>query len=900
NEFPGVERVMGYFRNDLRMVSGKEPMLYKGEKHILGDVIIAGTLGQSELIDKLVNNKKVDLSALSGKNEMFLIQVVEKPFEGVDKALVIAGSDKRGTIYGVFEVSKQIGVSPWYWWADVPVEQHANLYFRRGIVTEGEPKVTYRGIFLNDEEPSLGRWAVEKFGGFNAGFYEKLFELMLRLKANFLWPAMWWASFNSNDLMNPVLADELGIVMGTSHHEPMNRAHADWQPYGGKEWNYETNARQLRQFWTEGIQRTQDFETVITLGMRGDGDMAMSNETNIALLEQIVKDQREIIAGVTEKEITKVPQVWALYKEVQDYYDRGMRVPEDVILLFCDDNWGNIRSLPKPDEPAHKGGYGIYYHFDYVGGPRNYKWINTSQIQRIWEQMNLAYLHGVNEIWITNVGDLKPMEFPIEFFLDMAWDPDRFNPEGLFDYTSKWAEYQFGKEFAGQIADLIDRYTRFNSRRKPELLESGTYSHLHYKEAIRVAEEYNQLVNQSNDIYQKLPEKYHDAYYQLVQYPVEACATINDMYITTGQNLLFAKQGRVIANELALEARKLYEKDSLMSLYYNKNLAGGKWNNMMNQTRIGYTTWQQPASNKMPKVEIVNPLEGAHMGVAVEGSDNWWPNCTGKADLPQFDIYNRQRYYFDIFNRGNTPFIATINTGSKLISVSEEKVEVVKHVRIWVDVNWKEKITELTRTPITVNGPGAKKVVIWAVINPLNEINPKIPGFVEANGYVAIEAGNVSRIVAANGNSWQVLPGFGRTNSGIMPVPVTMKSLDRFEECASIEYDMQLTTKGEVTVNLILAPTLNIYNNQGLRVAVSFNDAMPVVLNMHDWQTFQDWEESVRKNSIILKSNHLVKAGKNVLKIWAMDPAVVLQKIIVDTGGLKPSYLGPPESYVIR
>jgi len=900
SEYPGVKRVMGYFQNDLKMVSGNEPLLTFGKQQTGQAVVIAGTFQKGGIIDMLNERGKIDFSGLKGKKEMFLIQVVDQPMEGIDQALVIAGSDKRGTIYGILEVSKQMGVSPWYWWADVPVEKHDNLFFKKGIVTEGEPKVTYRGIFLNDEEPALGRWAVEKYGGFNAQFYEKLFELILRLKGNFIWPAMWWASFNSDDPLNPALADEMGIVMGTSHHEPMNRAHAEWKPYGGKDWNYETNPEQLQKFWTEGIERTKNYETVVTLAMRGDGDMAMSQETNIALLQKIVTDQREILKKVTGKKLPEIPQVWALYKEVQDYYDEGMRVPDDITLLLCDDNWGNIRKLPKPEEPKRSGGYGIYYHFDYVGGPRNYKWLNTSPIYRVWEQMNLAYRHGVDRIWVVNVGDLKPMEFPISFFLDLAWDPDRYSHDGLFEYTRQWAEAQFGAGLSTEVAELLDSYTRFNSRRKPELLEPNTYSHIHYQEAQRIAGAYNLLAERSTKIYEKLPENYRDAYYQLVQYPVEACATLNDMYVTVGKNRLYAAQGRVSANELVGKARKLYEKDSLMSLYYNKTLANGKWNNMMNQTRIGYTYWQQPRFNTMPATTRLKALEGAHIGVSIEGSSEWWPGSTRVAELPRFDPFNKQKYCIEIFNRGNKPFEADIECESSMLNLSAKKVQVEQQVQIWVEASWKTPVKQLTRVPIWVTGPDGAKIEVVAVIDPLEGIALDKGGFVESNGFLAIEAGNVSRIIAREEKSWVKIPGFGRTHSGMMPVPVTMHSLQNPLEGACLEYDLQTTSACEANVKLVLAPTLNIYNNEGLRIAVSINDNPPVLLNMHNWQSFRDWEESVRTNTVVLESKHLLTSGKNILKVWALDPAVVVQRILVDTGGLKPSYLGPPESYLIR
>ena len=470
NDYAGVVRTANDLQADINRVTGRTAKVTHEETGLGKNAVIIGTIGKSQIIDRLAKDGKVDVAPITGKWESFIIAVVPKPLPGVENGLIIAGSDKRGTIYGIYDLSEQIGVSPWYWWADVPVEHKDSLFVKAGKYIQGPPAVKYRGIFLNDEEPALGRWAVEKYGGFNHQFYEKLFELILRMKGNYLWPAMWWASFNSDDPNNPKLADEYGIVISTTHHEPMMRAHAEWKKIGGGEWNYETNAEKLRQFWTEGIRRMGSYESIVTLAMRGDGDTAMSESTNIALLEKIVADQRKILSEVTGKDLKSIPQVWALYKEVQDYYDKGMRVPDDVTLLLCDDNWGNIRRLPKPGDPPRAGGYGIYYHFDFVGGPRNYKWLNTSPIARTWEQMHLAYRHGVDRIWLVNVGDLKPMEFPIEFFLDYAWNPDKWPAESLPEYTRLWAEQQFGPKYAADIADILNKYTKYNGRRKPEML----------------------------------------------------------------------------------------------------------------------------------------------------------------------------------------------------------------------------------------------------------------------------------------------------------------------------------------------------------------------------------------------------------------------------------------------
>ena len=471
-EDKGVVRAVANLQTDAGKVTGITPEIIYS---VAGNrMLIIGSIENSSWIKQLLKAGKINAADLQGKREKYILQMVKQPMEGVDEAVVIAGSDKRGTIYGIYELSQQMGVSPWYFWADVPVEKHDIISIKEGIYTDGEPAVKYRGIFLNDEWPCLGNWAGDTFGGFNSKFYETVFELVLRLKGNFMWPAMWNSAFYDDDPMNGPLADEMGIVMGTSHHEPMGQAQKDWKRRGTGEWNYTTNGAVLRDFWQKGMERCKDWEAVITLAMRGDGDEPMSEDANISLLQNIVKDQRKIIEKVTGKKAKETPQVWALYKEVQDYYDKGMRVPDDVTLLLCDDNWGNVRKLPDLKAKPRKGGYGMYYHFDYVGAPRNTKWINITQIQRTWEQMMLTYEYGVRELWVVNVGDLKPMEYPITFFLDMAWNPGRFNENNLFQHTVDFCKQQFGGNYAEEAARLIDTYTKYNRRVTPEMLNDRT------------------------------------------------------------------------------------------------------------------------------------------------------------------------------------------------------------------------------------------------------------------------------------------------------------------------------------------------------------------------------------------------------------------------------------------
>lgn len=602
NDDPAVITAANLLQQDIERVTGHKLPL-ENEISIHKRQIIIGSLTKSTILNTLLSrHSQLKIKTVPGSWEAG--EIVNIPPQ-IHKApiLLALGSDARGTAYAVMEMSRQLGVSPWYWWADVPVTQQ-QLFLDPTYHFYDAPKVKYRGIFINDEAPALSNWSREKFGGFNSKFYRHVFELMIRLKANYIWPAMWGNAFYDDDKNNIDIAKEYGIVIGTSHHEPMMRAHDEWRRYGnGQKWNYDSTTTSLQQFWREGLIRA-DNEKIVTVGMRGDGDEPMSRETATTLLEKIVTDQRKIIEEVTGQPASNTPQLWALYKEVQDYYDKGMRVPDDVTLLLCDDNWGNIRRVPDISAPPRKGGYGMYYHFDYVGGPRNYKWINTNPLPRIWEQMHLAWEFNVREIWIVNVGDIKPMELPISFFLDYAWNPDRIDIDDVQPYTQNWAANQFGKKLSSEIADILAKYAKYNSRRKPEMLDANTYN-LENGEWQRVVAEYNQLLNKARNVASKLPSQYQDAYFQLVLHPVWASANLNEMYFNVALNHIRYQQRRGDPNALAEKVKQLYVQDSLITMAYHQ-LNNGKWNHMMSQTHIGYTYWQQPPVQTIPVLKYLS------------------------------------------------------------------------------------------------------------------------------------------------------------------------------------------------------------------------------------------------------------------------------------------------------
>jgi hypothetical protein len=905
NDWAGVVRAAGDLQADVARVTGLSPAILHGGSNLGKNVIIVGTIGKSEIIDRLIHDKKIDVSQIAGQWESFIIQVVPKPLPGVENGLVIVGSDKRGTIYGIYDLSEEMGVSPWYFWADVPVPHKDAVFVKAGTCEQGPPAVKYRGIFINDEAPDLTWWVMEKYGDYNHSFYTNVFELLLRLKANYLWPAMWNNCFNEDDPLNPELADEYGIVMGTSHVEPMMRADKEWYKFGSaQDWNYLTHSNMLDSYWKEGIERNKNYENIITIAMRGKTDTPMSETANISLLEQIVVAQRNIIAEVYHTNAAAIPQDWALYKEVQEYYEKGMRVPDDVTLLWCDDNWGDIRRLPSPEGRKRIGGAGVYYHFDFVGGPRNYKWLNTNPTTKIWEQMNLAHHYGADQIWIVNVGHLKGYELPIEFFLSLAWNPDQWPKEKISEFTRLWAERQFGPEYAPQIADILSKYTKYNGRRKPELLDPNTFSVVDYQEADSVLAGWKSITAEAEEISKKLPENERNAFFELVLYPTKACEQANDLYITTAKNRLYAGQGRASANDLAAQARALFKADADLSAYYNHTLADGGWDHMMDQTHIGYTYWQEPRRNIMPKVNEIEIPTNAEMGVAIEGSASVWPGSADEPLLPGFDVFNQPHRFIDIFNKGQTPFEFSAAAGAPWIELSSTHGTIKKEQRLWVSVDWSKAPKDVTNGFVIITGPGTNTVTVKVdSFNPSEPARDFLKGFVEADGYVSIEAAHYTKKSDAESMHWEEIPNLGRTLSAMTIFPVTAPSVAPPENSPCLEYQMYLFHTGDVEVEAIIDPTLNFVQGRGLRFALSFDDQPPQIVtavpeNYTARDGNRDWETTAKDSVRKIKTTFtLAHTGYHTLKFWMVDPGVVLQKIVVNTGGVKPSYLGPPESY---
>ena len=796
-----VINVAKAFASDMAQVAGSEAPPLLTSLPVKGEIVLIGVAGQSPLIDRLIREGRLSVDGLDGKWEAYRQVVVEKPFAGIERALVIIGADRRGAVFGTYDLSEKIGVSPWVWWGDVPVRRKADLYVTSGA-RDDAPKVRYRGIFINDEEPSFGTWARRKFGGVNAKAYEHVFDLVLRLKGNYLWPAMWGKSIGADDPATMPLADAKGIVLGTSHHEPMTRAQSEWHhdkgdTTTGGEWNYVTNGENLRRFWRGGIERMMSkrnatgYDQLVTVGMRGDGDEPMAEGTATQLLEQIVADQRKIIAEVTKKPADQTPQVWALYKEVQDYYDKGMTVPDDVTLLFADDNWGQIRRLPEAGS-KRSGGIGVYYHFDYVGGPRSYKWINTNQIEKTWQQMDLAYQRGAKALWVVNVGDLKPMEYPIDFFLKMAWNPEAMTPAALAAWPRQWGNATFGPQLGGQVGDMLTDYARLAARRKPEFLSPESFligkaspETLEGGEFGEVVAEWQALQNRMEGVRNQIAPDQRDAYFQLVEHPIAALSNLYQLYYAVAWNRKLAAMNDLRANTFADRAESAFRRDKELTAAYH-SLNGGKWDGMMLQTHIGFTSWNDPKTDIMPAVKRIA--------------------ANGRQDKP----------------------------------------------------------------------------VRFVEASP-----PKRPA------YVAIEAPDFARTNQAKGLSWQNIAHLGRTSGAIVTLPQGQPST-AVSDGVRVEYDVDLKRAGEATVRLYMVPSLDTQGKDGLRIGVSVDDGPVKTLVMSLKVDGPQWTAAVRDNAFPLEAGlGRLATGRHTIKVWRIDDNMMVQKLVLYTGKLPESYLGP-------
>jgi len=910
------------FAEDIERVSGQRAGIKNDVKSASPVCVIIGTTGNSRLIKELVKTGIIDVSEIEGKWESCLIQVVVNPFPGIEKALVVAGSDRRGAAFGLFELSKQMGVSPWYYFADVAVKKRNEVYIKSGRFIQKSPSVKYRGIFINDEMWGLRPWAMNTLApqegkGIGPTTYRKIFELLLRLKANFLWPAMHRQTkpFNCYE-QNKVVADEYGIVMGSSHIEPMlrnNIAGAEWdREYPGEPWDYVKNRKHIYEYWEKRVKENGKYENIYTIGKRGKDDQAGS-EITVSVLEKIFADQREILRKWVNRDIKQVPQVLIPYTEVLGLYNRGLKVPDDVIICWPDDNFGNIRQLPNASERQRPGGSGVYYHFQWLNGATTaYPWLYTTPLALTWFEMKKAYDFNVRKLWIVNVGDIKPAEIGIEYFMQMAWDISAFQKNDPVGFLVDWASRDFGKQYARRIADVMAGHFESGYARRPEhmVMYKGRTKEYTYDwfsitdyndEAQRRIDEYDKLIKETDAIYESLPLEMKDSFFQMVVYNVKGAALHNKKVIYAQKSHACGLQGRASAAVYARLARQAEKDIHELIRHYNTGLVtvGDKWNHMASLPGPWGLQWQQWA---MPPLSLYSGTGEPQMKAALEGGD--------KTTLAGFSVYNRDKRFIDLYNTGKGVVYWSSNVSADWIRLSESSGIVRDEKRIWVTIDWdkapkgRDEHGSITfnwsppgeKQPRTVarKGPGGSFSINLSVFNPVKPSPESVTGFVESNGYISIEAEHYSRKTDRPNASWTVIEGLGRTGSSVTVLPVDIPAIVSLDDIVGkspvLEYDLYTFSEGRATITFNCIPSNPINADYGLRLAVAVDNAKPVIIS-------RSMRKSIIDNLMQLRTTlDLGNEGRHELRVWMVDPGLVIDKIIIDTGGVKDSYLGPPES----
>lgn len=934
--YSGVKKIAAKVCGDIQKVTDVLPQIQDEEMLLEGKrkgVILVGTIGHSPLLERLEREEKIVLDKCKNKREVYQISLIENPYPNVEKALVIAGSDKRGTIYGLFHISELIGVSAWVDWADVEPLHKDEITFDEQIErVSKEPSVKYRGFFINDEWPAFGNWTMEHFGGFTAQMYDKVFELLLRLKGNYMWPAMWTSSFSLDGpgLLNAQLADEYGIVMGNSHHEPCLRHSEEWdkvrgpESIYGNEWNYYTNKEGLLRYWEDGLKRSGGFENVITIGMRGERDSSMLGpqatlEQNIDLLKDIITKQRALIATHCEKDGVKASQMLALYKEVEAYFygdeqTEGLRDwdgLDGVTFMLCEDNFGNMRTLPTPELKERDGGWGMYYHFDYHGGPVSYEWVNSTYLPKVWEQMSMAYDFGVRDIWIVNVGDLKFQELPLSFFMDLAYDFDTYGtdaPNQTVAYTQNWVQKQFprlNEEQQKNIEEILRDYTKTNHNRKPEALGTDTYHPTHFGEAEAMLELVRKNTQKADALLAEIPEEEKAAFYELIYYPAVASFNLLRMQLLAGKNELFAKQGRNSTNMIAKQIRECIQKDRDLTAHFH-GLVQGKWNGMALSKHIGFVNWNDEGC-VYPVIREIEPVVTSRMIV----STVWEEDFSTGGDWTSKTIYMKAFLQKDvteadlvIASGGTEKLHYTIDSKTENDAVSFSKtegtVELDEMIKVRVD---KSKQTEETFFMVHSEG-GNVKVVI-----PVEKGTPSIAEpmtFVMNDNYVAIEVAHYAQKTDTEAGQFICLEDYGKTLDGMKAFPATAY-FEPGENAPALTYKVWLPESGSYDVAIYSAPGNPVKRGNFVKFGMQVNtgeiNKLATVSPSFDAGTngCREWEQGVLNQIHITKQKMEFEQGVNTLTIYAMDPAFVLEKIVVAKkyDEVPRSYLGPRENAFI-
>ncbi|MCQ2493731.1 MAG: glycosyl hydrolase 115 family protein [Lachnospiraceae bacterium] len=952
--FSGVKKIAEKVAGDLKLVTGKDFEIGcpKCEYSKNTPKIMVATLGHSEYLTALQNSGKIDLSGIDGKWETYIFDILP-PADGEDfETLLIAGSDKRGTIYGLFRLSEIIGVSPWVWFADAaPAKKDVIEITKAECLVSKEPSVKYRGFFINDEWPSFGNWTFEHFDGFTVKMYEHVFELLLRLKGNYLWPAMWTSNFSLDGpgLANAELADELGVVMSNSHHEPCLRHSEEWDmvkgddtPYGSA-WNFDRNRAGLTNYWREGLKRNGKFENIITMGMRGERDSELFGaeatlKDNIDYIKDVMTTQNDLIREVISEDLSKVPRMLAIYKEVEKYFNgdekteglKSWRGLDGITCMLCEDNHGNLRFLPEKNMREREGGWGMYYHFDYHGGPISYEWINSTHIARTCEQMTQAYDFGVKEIWIVNVGDLKPQELPLSYFLDLAYDVDKWgqgNPNAIKEYMKKWVAEQFPEaaDSHDEIIEMLDGYTRINNMRRPEMLNEKIYHVTNYGEAAAMYKAATKLEATAEKVMAKVKgTASEDAFYQLVYYPVCATANLLKLQITAGQNNRLARMGAMMANRLADEVTALIDRDHVLTDAYH-SINGGKWNHLMRSEHIGFTSWNDEEC-AYPVRMLVQPANKPRMIVTAGNKDV--STCGGdwtkkKLVIEDFLDVAATESFITVYNGTEAAFDIEISSNAEWLKADSTKLTVDEQAVIKVSVDrdklksaikarlGEQEYDEKLRTGdaydkavITVKSDFAKvETEIIATASEQQDgirVLPVLPKDIfEPQKANASRWGNKIRnelglkyemdelvLKAGSKGEYKLIENFGKYDNAIKAFPCD-ETFTAGVNAPSAELSFILPDFMHIELEIITAPCNPTEKGGRVSLGVKANDeAMEIVPTVG--MNYEGGENSCGEWCVgVLDQKHSAKLrlncirGKNTITLYAVDPGLAIERVLI-------------------
>jgi hypothetical protein len=896
--------VANLLATDIAKVTGKAPGIATDPARTKGAVILIGKY-DSELIKKYAQLIPGMTKNIAGKWETFGLRHLQFPGKPISEIFIIAGSDTRGTAYGAFYVSEKVGVSPWYWWADVTPRKQATINLPIEEYYSAPPSVKYRGIFINDEDWGLQPWAANTFepetGNIGPKTYAKVFELLLRLRANLLWPAMHPGTAPFFSLPeNQQMAADYSIVIGSSHAEPMLRNNVgEWNEKTMGSFNYLTNKDRVQQYWKGRIEQSQENEVIFSMGMRGVHDSGIEGVKTTAeavpLVEKILADQRAMLQAELKKPASIVPQAFTAYKEVLEIYDKNLQLPDDITLVWPDDNYGYIQRLSSKAERSRSGGAGVYYHASYWGRPHDYLWLSSTNPALIREEMMKAYTMGADKLWVLNVGDIKPLEYNIQLFLDMAYQAKPFEKPGeLTLHIRRWCENLFGSQTGNPAAELLARYYQLAFERRPEFMgwsqtepttptKTTGYNHEAFgDEAARRISEYDRLERQINDLRKSVPDSLDAAFYQLFYYPVVCASLMNKKFLNLDKAIIYAEQNRLSAGDYFQLSKRAYDEIIKETTYFNDSLRQGKWKNMMSMKPRALPVFAAP---RLPAAE--NTGAGKTWNIAPE-------KISADKDFPDFAYPFTKSCFVDLFLEtkktltwkatASEPWIK-LSQSSGMLDTSFGK----KETRVWVQID-KSRLPDADSVSglVTFTADGESRTV---KINALAAIND-YTGFVENNNYVNIPAGSFARSHSSPNAYWSRLPGFGSKRPSLQSLPP-----DNFKaDSAYVEYDFFLRKDADPRVTIYSLPTFPLNSGHGMRYALSIDGGKPVIVDFKTVGRTEEWKQNVLRNAAEKSVKFEgVAAGPHKLRLHVVDPGVVIDRILITTADIEKAYSEIPD-----